>query len=120
MSAKLKLHNFFSNFGPNTSTFVFPTEVFPTPIRSSCHGISAAMGKVGAAVGSYGFSQWVQVPDFGFPGVFFTFAFLCFVTIVLTWICLYDNNQGMDELDSEFNALVLGEATPLNQSIVEA
>ncbi|CAK4502015.1 unnamed protein product [Aphanomyces euteiches] len=111
---------FFSNFGPNTSTFVFPTEVFPTPIRSSCHGISAAMGKVGAAVGSYGFSQWVQVPGFGFPGVFFTFAFLCFVAIVLTWICLYDNNQGMDVLDSEFNALVLGVATPLNQSIDEA
>jgi hypothetical protein len=30
--------------------------MFPTPIRASCHGISAAAGKLGAALGSYGFA----------------------------------------------------------------
>ncbi|EQC25029.1 hypothetical protein SDRG_17089 [Saprolegnia diclina VS20] len=39
---------FFSNFGPNMSTFVMPTEMYPTAIKSSCHGFSAAMGKAGA------------------------------------------------------------------------
>ena len=43
---------FFSNMGPNTTTFVIPAEIFPTLIRSTCHGISAASGKVGAAIGT--------------------------------------------------------------------
>lgn len=42
------LANFFSNFGPNTTTFILPGEVFPTRYRSTGHGISAAAGKTGA------------------------------------------------------------------------
>ncbi|CCG83198.1 Phosphate:H symporter [Taphrina deformans PYCC 5710] len=42
--------NFFQNFGPNTTTFIVPGEVFPTRYRSTSHGISAASGKVGAIV----------------------------------------------------------------------
>jgi MFS transporter, PHS family, inorganic phosphate transporter len=44
------LCNFFQNFGPNTTTFIVPGEVFPTRYRSTCHGISAASGKVGAII----------------------------------------------------------------------
>ena len=44
------LANFFQNFGPNTTTFIVPGEVFPTRYRSTGHGISAASGKVGAIV----------------------------------------------------------------------
>ncbi|KAI0899664.1 phosphate permease [Annulohypoxylon nitens] len=42
--------NYFFNFGPNTTTFLVPGECFPTRYRSSGHGLSAAMGKVGAIV----------------------------------------------------------------------
>mmetsp|Transcript_4759 Transcript_4759/g.9626 ORF Transcript_4759/g.9626 Transcript_4759/m.9626 type:complete len:135 (+) Transcript_4759:1020-1424(+) len=42
---------FFTNFGPNATTFLIPSEIFPTKLRSTCHGISAATGKVGAFVG---------------------------------------------------------------------
>jgi len=38
---------FFSNFGPNTTTFILPSETFPTEIRARCAGISAAAGKFG-------------------------------------------------------------------------
>lgn len=41
---------FFQNFGPNTTTFIIPGEVFPTRYRSTAHGISAASGKVGAII----------------------------------------------------------------------
>jgi PHS family inorganic phosphate transporter-like MFS transporter len=41
----------FSNMGPNTTTFVIPGEVFPTSARATCHGISAASGKLGAVAG---------------------------------------------------------------------
>lgn len=37
---------FFSNFGPNTTTYIVPGEAFPTEIRSTCHGISSAAGCV--------------------------------------------------------------------------
>ncbi|CAL5035438.1 unnamed protein product [Urochloa decumbens] len=42
---------FFANFGPNSTTFIVPTEIFPTRLRSTCHGISGAGGKAGAIVG---------------------------------------------------------------------
>ncbi|KAF8318366.1 phosphate transporter [Clavulina sp. PMI_390] len=41
---------FFANLGPNTTTFVIPGEIFPTRYRATCHGISAASGKVGAII----------------------------------------------------------------------
>jgi len=44
------LANFFSNFGPNTTTFIVPGECFPTRYRSTGHGISAASGKIGAII----------------------------------------------------------------------
>ena len=44
------LANFFQNFGPNTTTFIIPGEVFPTRYRSTAHGISAASGKLGAII----------------------------------------------------------------------
>eukprot|EP00877_Chromochloris_zofingiensis_P008276 jgi/Chrzof1/3701/Cz13g05200.t1 len=46
---------FFANFGPNTTTFIIPGECYPTRYRSTCHGLSAAMGKLGAIIGVYGF-----------------------------------------------------------------
>lgn len=51
--AKLALYvlaQFFQNFGPNTTTFIIPGEIFPTRYRSTAHGMSAASGKVGAIV----------------------------------------------------------------------
>ncbi|KAJ7191203.1 phosphate permease [Mycena pura] len=54
------LTNFFQNFGPNTTTFVIPGEVFPTRYRSTGHGISAASGKLGAVIAQVGFSQLVN------------------------------------------------------------
>ena len=45
---------FFANFGPNSTTFVLPAELFPTRVRSTCHALSAAAGKAGALVGVFG------------------------------------------------------------------
>ncbi|KAH7430178.1 hypothetical protein KP509_09G087100 [Ceratopteris richardii] len=56
---------FFSNFGPNSTTFIVPAEVFPARLRSTCHGISAASGKAGAIVGAFGFLYAAQNPTEG-------------------------------------------------------
>jgi len=42
----------FIEFGPNVTTFVYPTEVFPTKVRGTADGISAASGKIGAFLGA--------------------------------------------------------------------
>ncbi|MCL4443900.1 MAG: MFS transporter [Actinobacteria bacterium] len=43
---------FFIEFGPNETTFVYPSEIFPTSIRGAGDGISAAGGKTGAFLGA--------------------------------------------------------------------
>lgn len=53
----------FANFGPNATTFVVPAEIFPARLRSTCHGISAASGKLGAMVGAFGFLYAAQSKD---------------------------------------------------------
>ena len=44
------------NFGPNVTTYVLPAQTYPKHIRSTCNGISAAMGKLGAVTGCYLFN----------------------------------------------------------------
>jgi hypothetical protein len=47
------LSYFFIQFGPNTTTFVLPSEVFPVSVRTTGHGIAAAIGKLGAFLGVF-------------------------------------------------------------------
>jgi MFS family permease len=44
---------FFTEFGPNVTTFVLPGELFPTSVRATGHGISAGIGKFGAFIGVF-------------------------------------------------------------------
>ena len=47
------LSYFFVEFGPNTTTFVLPSEVFPVSMRTTGHGIAAGVGKFGAFIGVF-------------------------------------------------------------------
>jgi MFS family permease len=47
------LSYFFIEFGPNTTTFVLPSEVFPVSMRTTGHGIAAGIGKLGAFIGVF-------------------------------------------------------------------
>jgi PHS family inorganic phosphate transporter-like MFS transporter len=44
---------FFTEFGPNMTTFVMPSELFPVSARATGHGISAGVGKLGAFIGVF-------------------------------------------------------------------
>ena len=44
---------FFTEFGPNTTTFVLPSEVYPVEMRTTGHGLAAGFGKLGAFVGVF-------------------------------------------------------------------
>jgi len=43
---------FFSNYGPNSITFMLPSLTFSEECRSTLNGICAACGKLGALVGA--------------------------------------------------------------------
>ncbi len=51
--AILGLSYFFIEFGPNMTTFVLPSEVFPVSVRTTGHGMAAGVGKLGAFVGVF-------------------------------------------------------------------
>ncbi|XP_011026326.1 PREDICTED: inorganic phosphate transporter 1-4-like, partial [Populus euphratica] len=53
---------FFANFGPNATTFVVTADIFPARLRSACHRISEASGKLGAIVGAFDLYS-AQNPD---------------------------------------------------------
>jgi MFS transporter, PHS family, inorganic phosphate transporter len=44
---------FFTEFGPNMTTFVMPSELYPVTMRATGHGISAGIGKLGAFIGVF-------------------------------------------------------------------
>jgi PHS family inorganic phosphate transporter-like MFS transporter len=44
---------FFTEFGPNVTTFVIPGELFRTEVRATAHGIAAGAGKLGAFIGVF-------------------------------------------------------------------
>jgi MFS family permease len=47
--------SFLGQLGPNATTFCLPAEIFPTQVRTTCHGWAAAAGKAGAMVAALGF-----------------------------------------------------------------
>lgn len=73
---------FFINFGPNTTTFVIPAEIFPTKHRTTGHGISAAAGKAGAAVTTFFFPSLLN--SVGVKGILELMAVVSFIGAVLT------------------------------------
>ncbi|XP_078427611.1 inorganic phosphate transporter 1-6-like [Wolffia australiana] len=103
---------FFANFGPNSTTFVVPAEIFPARLRATCHGISAAAGKLGAIVGSFGFlyaaqSQDKAKTDAGFPpgiGVrnsLFVLAACCFLGLLFSFLVPEPNGRSLEDISGE-------------------
>lgn len=103
---------FFANFGPNATTFVVPAEIFPARLRSTCHGISAASGKLGAIVGAFGFLYLAQnkdkaLADAGYPagiGVknsLLVLGVVNFFGILFTFLVPESNGKSLEEMSGE-------------------
>lgn len=60
---------FFNNFGPNSTTFILPSETFPADVRSTLNGFCAASGKLGAALGTTAIKPLAEAE--GVSAVFF-------------------------------------------------
>ncbi|CAA7399023.1 unnamed protein product [Spirodela intermedia] len=103
---------FFANFGPNSTTFIVPAEIFPARLRSTCHGISAAAGKAGAIIGSFGFLYAAQSKDKtktdpGYPagiGVrnsLFVLAVCNILGFIFTFLVPESNGKSLEEMSGE-------------------
>nr|AAY42386.1 inorganic phosphate transporter 2 [Zea mays] len=103
---------FFANFGPNSTTFIVPAEIFPARLRSTCHGISAASGKAGAIIGAFGFlyaaqNQDKSKTDAGYPagiGVrnsLFVLAASNMLGFVLTFLVPESKGKSLEEMSGE-------------------
>ncbi|KAJ3203049.1 Inorganic phosphate transporter pho84, partial [Entophlyctis luteolus] len=94
---------FFFQFGPNTTTFVVPGEVFPTRFRSTGHGISAACGKIGAILGVQAvgpiFSTNAQL-------VLAIFAAIMFTGILATVLIPETKGKTLEELSNEDDVII--------------
>jgi len=77
------LSYFFIDFGPNTTTFVIPAEVYPTKFRTTGHGISAASGKIGAAITTYLFPSLIAA--IGIKEILIMLAILSVIGGILTY-----------------------------------
>lgn len=87
------------NIGPNSTTFLLPTELFPTSIRTSSHGISAGAGKLGAGI--FSFLVLTIVSDYGFPVLFDLLAFLAFAGALLTVLAIKETkNMSLEQTSS--------------------
>lgn len=102
---------FFANFGPNTTTFIIPAELFPARFRSTCHGLSGAAGKLGAIIGSLGF-LWAshKRKEQGYPkaiGMTATLVILggvCVVGAVITYLFTPETKgRSLEENENDSN-----------------
>ncbi len=82
---------FFTEFGPNVTTFVYPAEIFPVMVRSSAHGIAAAFGKIGAFIGAFAFPYLLAT--FHLPGAMAVSALTALCGLILTLFTLPETKQ---------------------------
>ena len=88
---------FFSNFGPNSTTFILPAETFPRHLRSTLNGFCAACGKLGATIGSAVFLPLKRTPGVGLGGTMIACGVVSLVGAFLTWAFVEDRRgKGME------------------------
>ncbi|KAG8981551.1 hypothetical protein FRB90_007166 [Tulasnella sp. 427] len=97
------LLQFFFNFGANSTTYIYPAEVFPTRFKAFAHGMSAACGKAGAIISALVFNTLSK--KIGTPSVLWIF-FACSIagagfTLLLPEVKMRDADLVYEEEQQE-------------------
>ncbi|KAL2825523.1 major facilitator superfamily domain-containing protein [Aspergillus pseudoustus] len=103
------LSQVFFNFGPNTTTYIIPAEIFPTRFRCTSHGLAAASGKLGSVIAQC----FLAYVDFGSgsnhqgsdPANWLGYALLClsafmFLGLAVTYFFIPDVKDAKGEIKS--------------------
>jgi MFS family permease len=98
---------FFAEFGPNTTTFVLPSELFPVSMRATSHGISAGVAKFGAFLGVFLFP--VIESGLGLRGTLTLTAGLSLVGALLTLVLPEPAGRSLEEISGEDDVVAAAE-----------
>jgi PHS family inorganic phosphate transporter-like MFS transporter len=90
---------FFTEFGPNVTTFVYPAEIFPVEIRTTAHGISAATGKIGAFIGAFLFP--ILLSSIHLPGAMGFAALISLLGLLLTFLLPEPDQKSLETIEQE-------------------
>jgi MFS family permease len=75
--------NLFMNMGPNSTTYILPTELYPTQMRATGAGFAASVAKVGATLGV--FTLPLIQSDLGVSTVLAMMAAVSLLGLLSTW-----------------------------------
>jgi MFS transporter, PHS family, inorganic phosphate transporter len=89
---------FFTEFGPNMTTFVLPSEIYPVSMRTTGHGISAGVGKLGAFIGVFLFP--VLQSSLGLRGTVLLTAGISVLGLGLTFVLPEPAGRSLDEISA--------------------
>ncbi|KAL1822260.1 hypothetical protein DCAR_0310075 [Daucus carota subsp. sativus] len=106
---------FFANFGPNSTTFVLPAELFPTRLRSTCHAISAASGKAGAIFSAFVVQNYTL--DGSVPKIRRAMYFLAFTNLLgffFTFFVPETKGRSLEEISGEDDGTGAADKSPDN------
>jgi MFS transporter, PHS family, inorganic phosphate transporter len=87
---------FFTEFGPNMTTFVLPSELYPAAMRATGHGISAGVGKLGAFIGVFLFP--VLQSSLGLRGTLLLTAGVSVAGLALTLVLPEPARRSLDDI----------------------
>lgn len=93
------LNYYFAEFGPNTTTFVLSAECIPTSARTTGHGISAGIAKLGAFIGVYLFPHISKA--FGIGGALEFSAGMALLGTLLTLLIPETNQKSLEEISGD-------------------
>ncbi len=87
---------FFTEFGPNMTTFVMPSELYPVTMRTTGHGISAGVGKLGAFIGVFLFP--LLQSSLGLRGTLLLTAGVSVLGLLLTLVLPEPAGRSLEEI----------------------
>jgi nitrate/nitrite transporter NarK len=87
---------FFTEFGPNKTTFVMPSELYPVAMRATGHGISAGIGKLGAFIGVFLFP--VLNSSLGLRGTLLLTAGVSVAGMALTFVLPEPARRSLEDM----------------------
>ena len=89
----------FSEFGPNTTTFVLSAELYPVSMRTTGHGISAGVAKLGAFIGVFVFP--LLSSGLGLRGTLVITAGFAVLGALLTFVLPEASGRSLEEVSHE-------------------